>query len=90
MNTFTHTVQASTPQEFKEAVIKWLNGQATIHRVTARNAKTVRYEKEHVDKAESLEYAAKFIYDMVIEDAKPMTEDELFEGLDSNRRSDEV
>lgn len=82
MNTLIHTVQASTPQEFKEVVVKWLNSQATIHRATARMARTVRYEKEHVDKAESLEYAATFIYNMVIEGPKPMTEEELLEALD--------
>lgn len=81
MNTLTHTVQASTPQEFKEAVVKWLNSQATIHRATARMARTVRYEKEHVDKAESLEYAATFIYNMVIEDTKSETADNLFDEL---------
>lgn len=68
MTTSKHILQASTSQEFKEAVVKWLNSQAIYHRVTARNAKTVRYEKEHTDKAESLEYAAKFIYEMVIEE----------------------
>lgn len=62
-----HTMQASTPQEFKEVVVKWLNSQAVEHRATARNAKTARFQKEHTDKADTLEYTAKFIYEIVIE-----------------------
>lgn len=81
MTDLKYSVSASTPREFKEAVVKWLNSQATIHRATARMARTVRYEKEHVDKAESLEYAATFIYNMVIEDTKSETADNLFDEL---------
>ncbi len=79
--TLKYTIEASTPQQFKEAVVKWLNREAVEHRATARSAKTARYQKEHTDKAETLEYAAKFIYEIEIEDNKPLDTLEMLDRI---------
>jgi len=67
------TIQASTPAEFQQAVVKWLNDQSVAIRSQGRISKGKRVQHDRYTEAEALESAARFISEVVIEPvAKPL------------------
>lgn len=60
--------QAKTPEEMKSDIVKYLNYQASVKRSQARIANGKRVAKTENDKAEVLEFVAKEIAAIVIED----------------------
>lgn len=63
-----YTIKVSTLAEFQAAVVKWLEREMIDYRAKARGlARTKKGMKEYNDKADILEYAAKFVKEIVIE-----------------------
>ncbi len=60
-------IKADTPEEARDAIVKWLNFNATVMRSNARIARTKTYAKDMTAAANTYEFAAKFLADMKIE-----------------------
>lgn len=58
--------KATTPEEMRDDIIKWLKHQATLKRNQARIASRKTAAKEDTAKAEVLDWAAKEIAAIVI------------------------
>lgn len=88
--TAKYTIQATTAAEFQTAVVKWLNERATGIRTLGRISERKRIKTAREIEAAAFESAARFISEVVIEQPRAMTEQELLEGLQSNRTCDSV
>lgn len=60
-------IKASTPEAMRDQIVKWLNSQASNHRVSGRIATRKGMQKSEAAIADTYEQAAKFLEGCTVE-----------------------
>lgn len=64
-------IKALTPEAMRDEIVKWLNQQASNHRVASRIASRKTMQNSEASVAASYEEAARFLAGCVIETIEP-------------------
>lgn len=60
-------IKASTPEAMRNEIVKWLNHQASNHRIAANKLKGMHATAVELAKAHTYEDAAEFLKDCTVE-----------------------
>jgi len=63
----THHIKASTPEEARDEIVKWLKTMASYRRIDAAKARRVSMNTQLMAVAGAYEAAATYINDMIIQ-----------------------
>lgn len=60
-------IKASTPEAMRDEIVKWLNKQASNHRIAASNTNGIRKKQTELARATTYESAANFLAGCTVE-----------------------